>query len=450
MNNPWKQKRWIGALLASLFLGAGFIYCSSSKNDLNEDEDGMPSPSSGYNAGLRIFDFDYVGSGGKIESVTVAVWYPTEEKPHPFTYPAEENCMSRVAPDASIAGKGGPYPLIVFVHGAYGSGYNSAYFMEYLARCGYICAAADYSDTIPPAHDRQIAFSRIKEGNTGHPVRVVAIAGRFVREMNRDREALLSYLAKHRLPLTSFVIDTMLDQSRRSGSTFHQAVKEDAIGICGHSLGGATTLGKIGAHPDETFEDDRIKAALIFSAPGYPFEDGLNNIDVPLMLMVGEYDSPGLCPDLPRRVIYDRAGPPKYYLVSRGGTHFTFGNRGCGKLPLYEAVESIDQMNAICRYGLAFFEKYVRMDPSAGDPLKDTDPAWAYYLMEERADEASEWGKEPPPGKGGPGGIRYELRKPFRGKSSGDEDRDDANDGYCFIGIMDLSPFWRPLAPSFF
>lgn len=364
-----------------------------------------------FHVGLRIADFECNHPNGEKELVTVALWYPTEEEPQPFTYHTERDYVSSVALNASAARKGSPYPLIVFAHGAYGSGYNSAFFMEYLARHGYVCAAADYQDTIPPGYKRQIAFSRIKGGNTGNPLRVLAIAGRFARDMNESRDFFLSYLAERRLQHTSFVIDEMIGLNVDPYSSFHQTIKENAIGICGHSLGGLTALGKIGAHPAGKFRDDRIKAALIFSASGYPFESTLDNIHVPVMLMVGDDDAPSLRPELPRRIIYDRANAPRFYLVLKDATHFTFGNRGCGQLPLDQAVKKNSKISAICRYGLAFFDKYVRGNASASGQLGKPDPAWAYYAKEEKAGERLEWGKEPPPGTGGPGGIRKEFRE---------------------------------------
>ncbi|MBM3862157.1 MAG: hypothetical protein FJ395_21230, partial [Verrucomicrobia bacterium] len=228
-----------------------------------------------FNVGLRILDLEHSRPNGQKTPMAVAVWYPTETPPQPFTYRAEENVKSRLATNAPVALKSGPYPLVVFAHGAYGSGYNSAFFTEYLASHGYIVVAPDYDDMIPPGYTRQIAFSRIKGGNTGHQIRVVTIAGLFVADMNRSRDKFFTYLAEHRLPQTSFVVDEMLRLNKTHGSPLHGAINEHAIGICGHSLGGATTLGKIGGHPDPRFKDERLKAALIFSAPAYPWENTL-------------------------------------------------------------------------------------------------------------------------------------------------------------------------------
>lgn len=56
--------------------------------------------------------------------------YPTETEPQPFTYRAKENVKSRLATHAPVALKSAPYPLILFAHGGYGSGYDSVFFTD--------------------------------------------------------------------------------------------------------------------------------------------------------------------------------------------------------------------------------------------------------------------------------------------------------------------------------
>ena len=368
-------------------------------------------PVSAFNPGLKIMDFDFHNSiTDKQETITAAVWYPTDAEPQSFVYHDAEDYQSKVAINAPISKKGAPYPLIIFSHGGYGSGYNAAYFMEYLARNGYIAIAPDYIDTKPPDYTQQIAFSRIKGGSAESSLQILRIIGQFMKDMNNDREFFLSYLTEHRLNHTSFVISKMIELNNDSNSIFYQSIKEDAIGISGHSLGGVTILGKIGAHPNEEYKDNRIKVALIFSGGVYPFENNIGNIDIPMIIFAGDNDEP-MNPNIPRRVTYDKANPPKFYLIIKNASHFVFGNSGCGKTPLYQAIETVPQTNAIVRYGAAFFDKYLKNNLSADEQLNKTDSALAYYIKEEKSGEISEWGKEPTPGKGGPGGILREILK---------------------------------------
>lgn len=359
-----------------------------------------------FQVGLKILDFEYKRPNRPKETVTVAVWYPTDKEPSRYVYRGVPPGVSRLALEAPLAARGRPYPLVLFAHGGFGSGFNSAFFMEYLASHGYIVVAPDYVDTAPPDYRRQVAFSRMSAQNRGASLSVLRILPQWLRDMSEDRSFMLSYLAEHRFRHTSFVLDEMVRQNRDPKTVFYRSIREEALGVCGHSEGGLTVLGKVGAHPDAQFRDGRIKAALVFSAPAYPFETTLENIDLPLMLMTGDDDTPALHPELPRRLIYNEAKPPKYYLVLKNADHFSFGNQVCGSLLLCEAVEKNPQANAICQYGLALFDRYLRASSAAQAQLATTDSAWAYYVKEERAGDTVEWGKEPPAGHSGPGGWR--------------------------------------------
>lgn len=367
------------------------------------------SEKTSFNAGLKIIDLDFYNSD---KVITAAVWYPTDAEPQSFVYHDVEDYQSMVALDAPVSKKSASYPLVIFSHGAYGSGYNAAYFMEYLARQGYIAVAPDYIDTKPPQYEEEIAFSRIKTGKTFSNLQVLRAAKGFVEDAEANTEFMLSYIEEHRLNRTTFIIDVMLTYNRWPSSVFYQVINEQAIGMMGHSLGGLTTLAKTGAYPDKSYTDERIKASLLFSAPAYPFLNTINQIDIPIMMMVGDNDEPNYGPkDVPRRAVYDSAVPPKYLLILKDSTHFTFGNSGAGKTPLYQAVETVPQTSAIARYGATFFNKYLKNDLSANEQLNKTDSALAYYIKEEKPGEVSEWGKEPAPGKGGPGGILQEILK---------------------------------------
>ena len=364
-----------------------------------------------FNVGLKLLDFEYVNPSGKKEIITTAIWYPSETSPVKYIYHVRKDFESKVVFDVPLAKNEGHYPLIIFSHGGYSCGYASAFFMEYLARHGYIVVAPDYKDTKSPDYTEQIAFDRIKGGNVGHPLQVLRVAGQFVKDMEVDRQSCVAYMEKQRLNPTAFILDKMIKLNSDKDSFLYQSIKEDAIGMCGHSLGGLTTIGKIGAHPDKRFKDVRIKAALIFSGSVYPFENTVGNIDIPIMLMTGDNDESELGGGLNirRRLLYDKANSPKFYLILKNATHFAFSNTVCGETPLYQAVEVNPQAKAICEYGLAFFEKYFRGLASADEKLKKLDSAWAYYIKEENPGEKFELGKEPPPGTGVKEAIRNEL-----------------------------------------
>jgi len=224
-----------------------------------------------FNVGFSICDFTYTSPEGGEEVLTTAVWYPTVEEPGLYTY--NNGLTSSVAFEAIPDVENGPYPLVVFNHGAFASGIGSLPFTERLASEGFIVAAPDFIDTIPPDFVDQIAFNRIK-GSEGvaDPQAVLEVADEFVGMMNAHRDVFLSYLERVRLSKASFVIDQMLELNWNESSPFYGLIDEDAIGMSGHSLGGLTTLGLIGGHPDEGMRDERIKAAVLLSSSVYPFD----------------------------------------------------------------------------------------------------------------------------------------------------------------------------------
>jgi predicted dienelactone hydrolase len=330
-----------------------------------------------------------------LETITAAVWYPAAEESLPYTYEVSEDFRSEVALDSPVDASGAPYPLVFFAHGGYGCGYDSAFFTEYLAARGYVVVAPDFVDTRAPLYREQIAFGRIGEGNTGSVREVLAIARQFTEDMEDDSESFLSYLAEHRLGHVSFVLDEILAENAEPSSFLYGAIDEKALGMCGHSLGGTTTLGKTGAHPDTVYQDERFKAALLFSAPPYPFEQSLQDIAVPVMLMVGDDDPAFMHPELPRHLIFTNATAPKYLAVVEDANHFSFSNRVCGSTSLHLAAESNGKANAICRYGHDFFEAYLLDSSSALAGLHEPDPAFVYYAWEESPGELHQWGEEP-------------------------------------------------------
>ncbi len=375
----------------SLLLGwfSSHRFCAAqSQTSVAQDSSGS------YNAGLTLVDVPYPSGRGEEAIITTAVWYPTRQAQDEYAYRLTQDYISQVALDAPVA-PGEPYPLVIYIHGGFSSGFASSFFTEELARHGYVVVAPDYVDTIPPDYTQSLAFSRMRQGKTARNIQVLKAAKQWVADMNADSDFFLSYLAAHRLPQTSFIIDWMLRQNAQSSSMFYQAVDSQAIGAIGWSEGGVTILAKIGAHPDPSVQDSRIRAALLLSSPAFP--DRFQRIRIPIMLMAGDDDAPAVHPENPRRLIVDQAPAQKYHLVLKDTNHFDFGNRVCGNTPLYLAVTQKPKARVIFQYGYTFFQKHLRGDSSADRRLTQADSLLAYYLYDTNpaAEGVVEFGKEP-------------------------------------------------------
>ncbi len=339
-------------------------------------ECGHPDSDPVFNVGFTILEFQYA-EGTHQEAVTVAVWYPTLSQTSDYIY--NNGFRSRVAPDAPPA-PSGPFPLIAFYHGGYSTGIQSLCLTEYLASRGFIVAAPDFVDTVPPEFVEPAAFERI-QGSKGvkDPVTVLRIVGEFAKIMNADREKFVWYMETFRLRKAHFAIDIMLQIGEKKDSPFYGLIDQRTIGASGHSLGGLTTLGLIGAHPKEELRDTRVKAALVLSSGVYPYEDRIDRIQIPLMTMHGDHDEP-MNPNFPRSLLYERTSPPKYYLVLGNSTHFTFGNMPCQQYRTVPSCQALDpRVKAIDQYGCAFFEKYLKNRTGADDQLSRTDPILIVY-----------------------------------------------------------------------
>lgn len=73
---------------------------------------------------------------------------------------------------------------------------------------------------------------------------------------------------------------------------------------------------------------------------------------------------------------------PKYFLVIRGGTHFSFNNRFSDSPAAMLMSGTETQFNVICRYSIAFLEKHLLGKTEADQVLALKDPMLSEYLHE--------------------------------------------------------------------
>ena len=132
---------------------------------------------------------------------------------------------------------GGPYPLVVFSHGAFGmKGSNISTFTE-LASHGYVVVSIDH-----PYHSM---FTRGADG------KAVIVDQAFLQEVmnaNRDAYDAQTELALYRKWMAvrtgdiNLVLDTVVQQARGGADGVYRLVDTGKIGLLGHSLGGAAAV----------------------------------------------------------------------------------------------------------------------------------------------------------------------------------------------------------------
>jgi predicted dienelactone hydrolase len=248
----------------------------------------------------------------------------------------------------------GKYPLIVFSHGAGGSGSCCDALTRHWASYGYI--------TIQPTHNDSAALRR----NDGQGDNAFLPA---VREALKNPAHWES-----RARDITFVLDSLPDLENRVGGLSGK-IDANRIGVAGHSMGAFTAEAMGGARvdlparPAANFTDARVKAILCLSPQG-PGQFGLtphsfDNLTLPYMGITGSLDSLGpLASPAWHKIPFERSQPgDKYELFITGARHMSFITDQA------DSAARSSQAAAILGYtnsaSLAFFDAYLKMDAGA-------------------------------------------------------------------------------------
>lgn len=356
-----------------------------------------PTDRGGFSAGFRLLHPAEEGGPPGLE--VLAVWYPTDAAEAGYEYPgrglAGAHAESRVALNAIPATRGAPYPVVVAAHGLFGSAIALAYLAEYLARHGYVVAATDYADTTPPDYTRQMAAQRLGPGEVfASGLAFLTTTGRWARDLGADPVRLLTYLEHRRLRPTRRLLDYLLGLNDRAGSSLEGLLDTDRVGMMGHSLGGYTTLGLVGGHPDAAWRDERLKLAVLLSAGLLPYRGHVGQVAAPVLVMYGENDPPGLGEPQDRYQTYTEVSGPRAVIVVAGAEHLTFSNPR--SLNLADCWEHDRRLAVIVAYTLAFLDTYLRAVPEARARFEQPARGVLYQAYQWPGDTEHTWGELPP------------------------------------------------------
>ena len=251
----------------------------------------------------------------------------------------------------------GPFPVIVFSHGAFCYPQLYAEITDHWVSHGYIVILPNHLDS----------------PNNG-----------------KLSPGVLQSLMSSRIRDMSFVLDA-LDQIEAQVRDMQGKTDRDHMAVAGHSFGGMITMIKSGLtleNPEdgvqEDYSDDRFDAAVVLSGVGPTamldgtvlVESAFGGLTGPLFASGGTNDegNVGTGETFPWqwRMSGYRLAPPgdKYYLVLRDADHYLGGllcreNRGGEPDP--EAAEIVRMANT------AFLNAYLKGDAAAKRFLRDTD-----------------------------------------------------------------------------
>jgi dienelactone hydrolase len=223
---------------------------------------------------------------------------------------------------------GGPYPLIVLSHGFTGHPDEFTDTIPMWAADGFVVAAPAF-----PLTNREVPGAN---GNVGDVV-------------NQPGDV-------------SFVIDEVLAAGHDPVSDLHGLVDPDAIGVVGHSLGGATTWA---VSFNTATRDPRIDSTVIFAGVVIDMPEGTFDYasGLPLLVLHGDADPIPMDGDL---AAYEQTMSPKWFVTLLGGDHVP---------PFTDIPSEHDEL--VTETLLAFWHGTLDGDADALDRVTDTatDPA---------------------------------------------------------------------------
>jgi predicted dienelactone hydrolase len=256
--------------------------------------------------------------------------------------------------------------VIVFSHGAGGSGDCCAELPKHWAGYGYVVLAPTHADSVKLRRENGEDIS-IQKGM------FEAIAG-IVNDPN---------VLPNRARDISFLLDS-LDGIARQQSQLGGKLDLAHIGVSGHSLGSMTTQLIGGATYEfsgsaQKFADSRVRAIEILSGGGRlragQNEHSWDNVHIPTMALTGSRDpgseiaGPGFQDE--RKQVYDflPAGD-KYNVYLEGANHMSFIGEGrLMQRPLSGGPDQTAIFNYVQMATLAFWDAYLKGDASAREWL---------------------------------------------------------------------------------
>jgi predicted dienelactone hydrolase len=259
-----------------------------------------------YAVGVR--DFTVEGTQENERSLTVSVWYPAlnpegakEAVTYTMGFPTNENpnfpIFGRALADAVPDLSGGPYPLVVYSHGAYTFRQQVPYLVEHLASRGFVVMAADHEDNwgtlFTPTLASEVSRPADIKRQLGLATELTAGAGALAGMIDTERVAVAGYSFGGEIAMEMGGARLNLVEWQHSFCTVYPE-EGDCVAYRDH-LGEIAALAGLGAVPEGLWPDwsDPRVDVIVALAPNCTMfgGGGLENVRRPILFAVGSKDS---------------------------------------------------------------------------------------------------------------------------------------------------------------
>jgi predicted dienelactone hydrolase len=261
----------------------------------------------------------------------------------------------------------GIFPVIVFSHGAGGSGDCCGELPRHWAGYGYV--------VLLPTHADSVTLRRENGEDIGFGKGMLEAVSSIVSDPG---------VLPNRVRDISFLLDS-LDEIGRREQQLSGKMDRTRIGVSGHSLGsmttqlvGGATFG-LGSGSGRNFADGRVRAIEILSGGGRlrvgQNEHSWDNVRVPTLALTGSRDpgsviaGPGFSGG--QKQVYDFLPPgDKYSVHLEGANHMSFiGYGGSLQGPLSDGSDQAAIFSYVQMSTQAFWDAYLKGDASAREWL---------------------------------------------------------------------------------
>ena len=258
----------------------------------------------------------------------------------------------------------GRYPVIVFSHGAGGSGSRVLALPKFWASHGYVC--------LVPTHADSVALQRRQAGGdkAKPPANPKELAQGIVRRAVTDSANWLE-----RAGDVSFLLDSFADLETKVPG-LKGKLDPSHIGVGGHSLGaftaqivGGATF-DVGGEKGKSLADPRVKAVVQLSGQGTGqmglTETSWEKLTLPMLTVTGSKDrgAGGQGPAWKKEPFEKSPAGDKYHLFIEGANHLSF----TGSLSVGAEQKAI--FGAVQQATLHFWDAYLKGDVHAKEWLR--------------------------------------------------------------------------------